>query len=239
MQRKPPPTSSVPPLSGGRVATRHSRWRNVFRLLEGTLWGVAITAAAYLGYVAIDWHLQNAREARELRELSSAVADSSRAGTAPPTEIAIARSARHGVAGHGELIGRLEIPSVGISAFVAGGTEALTLRRGVGHIDGTALPGEPGNIALAGHRDTVFRGLRRIRPADRIFLITPAGKLEYVVESSRTVDPRQVEVLADSPFPTLTLVTCYPFDFIGPAPRRFIVRAREVSHSPTAPSDTH
>src|SRR4029453_9229449 len=121
---------------------------------------------------------------------------------------------------------RLEIPVAGISAIVAAGTDARTLRRGVGHIDGTALPGEPGNVALAGHRDTVFRGLRKLRPEDRIRLITATGSFEYAVASLQAVAPERGALLAASSYPTLTLVTCYPFYFVGPAPLRFIVRAR-------------
>jgi sortase A len=118
---------------------------------------------------------------------------------------------------------------VGISAIVAAGTDPLTLRRGIGHIEGTALPGEPGNIGLAGHRDTVFRGLRKLRPADRIVLVTADESFEYAVESMQTVAPERIDVLDSTSHSTITLVTCYPFDFIGPAPLRFIVRAREVS----------
>ncbi|MCM2269177.1 MAG: class D sortase, partial [Thermoanaerobaculia bacterium] len=128
----------------------------------------------------------------------------------------------------GEPIARLEIPGAGVSAVVAAGTDARTLRRGVGHIDGTALPGELGNIGLAGHRDTVFRGLRKLRPGDRIRLVTAGEAIEYTVESLLTVTPDRSDVLDPSPLPTLTLVTCYPFDFVGPAPMRYIVRAREV-----------
>ena len=137
---------------------------------------------------------------------------------------------------NGEPIGRLEIPGVGISAIVAAGTDNLTLRRGVGHIDGTALPGDPsGNIGLAGHRDTIFRGIRKLRPADRILLVTAAGTFEYAVDSLRTVAPDQNEVLAPSSQPMLTLVTCVPFDFVGPAPLRYLVRAREIGR-PGAPA---
>jgi sortase A len=135
----------------------------------------------------------------------------------------------------GALIGRLEIPGVGVESLVAAGTEALTLRRGVGHVNGTALPGEPGNVGLAGHRDTVFRGLRNLQTSDRIFLRTAEGSFEYSIESFRTVTPDQVEVLDASPYPTLTLITCFPFDFVGPAPMRYIVRARQVDHTVSAP----
>jgi sortase A len=134
----------------------------------------------------------------------------------------------------GDPIGLLEIPSAGISEIVAEGTDVLTLRRGVGHIVGTARPGEPGNVGLAGHRDTVFRGLRKLRRADRIVLVTAGGSFEYAVEALQTVGPERTDVLDAGSHPTLTLVTCYPFDFIGPAPLRFVVRAREVGPSLTS-----
>lgn len=199
-------------------------------MLEWVLRGVALAAAVYLGYVVLDGVLYDARETREMREILLTSADSSPAPAAsllgePPA------SSLHKRPEPGALIGRLDIPGVGIQSFVAAGTQALTLRRGVGHVNGTALPGEPGNVGLAGHRDTVFRGLRNLEKSDRIFVRTANGYFEYTVESLRTVSPEQVEVLDSSTYPTLTLVTCYPFDFIGPAPLRFIVRARQVVSS--------
>ncbi len=126
------------------------------------------------------------------------------------------------------LIGRLEIPRLGLSAMVMEGDGAATLRRAVGHIEGTALPGRPGNIGLSGHRDTFFRPLRNIRPNDVITLTTLLGEFRYRVLSTAIVPPSDVAVLAPAPNEILTLVTCYPFYFVGPAPRRFIVRAERV-----------
>jgi sortase A len=125
----------------------------------------------------------------------------------------------------GAVVGRVEIPRVGVSAVVREGDDVKTLRRAVGHIPGTALPGEIGNAALAGHRDTFFRGLRDVRTGDHILLTTPGGSARYVVKSTNVVDPSDVSVLAPTRRSTLTLVTCYPFNYIGAAPRRFIVRA--------------
>jgi len=109
------------------------------------------------------------------------------------------------------------------------GVDHETLRRGVGHIPGTALPGEPGNIALAGHRDTFFRALRNIRKDDEITLETLDGSYRYRVDLIQIVAPDQTGVLDNSGEPTLTLVTCYPFSFVGAAPQRYIVRARRIS----------
>jgi len=107
------------------------------------------------------------------------------------------------------------------------GAEEGTLRRAVGHIRGTPLPGQRGNVALAGHRDTFFRGLRKIRVNDEITLTTLSGSYRYRVDSTKVVEPEETEVLEDDG-DILTLVTCYPFNFVGSAPRRFIVRARRV-----------
>ena len=105
------------------------------------------------------------------------------------------------------------------------GSDARTLQLAVGHIPGTALPGEAGNVGLAGHRDTFFRRLQNIRPDDEIRLTTPDGFFTYRVRRTVIVQPRDVWVLDPTDEPTLTLVTCYPFSYVGSAPQRFIVRA--------------
>ena len=120
--------------------------------------------------------------------------------------------------------------------MVTEGIGSTTLRRGIGHIPGTALPGQPGNVGLAGHRDTLFHPLKDLRIEDRIRFSTPRGDFGYEVESLTIVDPDDVGVLAASGENVLTLVTCYPFYYIGPAPKRWIVRARQVSPPTLAPS---
>lgn len=127
------------------------------------------------------------------------------------------------------LVGRLEIPRVGLSVVVAEGADDATLRRAAGHIPGTALPGRSGNVGIAGHRDTLFRSLRDIRLNDRILLTTLEGEYRYRVVSTKIVDPSDVAVLNPDGGEILTLVTCYPFYFIGPAPDRFIIRAERVT----------
>jgi len=126
------------------------------------------------------------------------------------------------------LLGRLRIPRLNISAMVREGADGSTLRRAVGHIPGTALPGRDGNVGLAGHRDTFFRALRNIAPNDVIEFETGHGSYQYVVQSTKIVSPRDVGVLAASRGKTMTLVTCYPFYYVGSAPKRFIVRAALV-----------
>jgi sortase A len=123
------------------------------------------------------------------------------------------------------LLGRIEIPRLGIAAIVREGNDDATLAVAVGHIPGTAQPGERGNVVLAGHRDTFFRALRGIRRRDTIRISTPRRQDDYVVESTEVVGPKETRVLESSRDGLLTLVTCYPFGFIGRAPKRFIVRA--------------
>jgi LPXTG-site transpeptidase (sortase) family protein len=127
------------------------------------------------------------------------------------------------------LVGRIEIPRLGVNALVREGTGATTLRLAAGHIPGTALPGEKGNVAVAAHRDSLFRGLKDVRKDDSVVFQTANGKHVYRVESMVIVDPDDVAVLKASAQPELTLVTCYPFSWIGSAPQRFVVKAREVS----------
>lgn len=131
----------------------------------------------------------------------------------------------------GALLGNISIPRIGVSSVILEGTGNKTLALSVGHISGTALPGGEGNVALAGHRDTLFRGLRNIRERDDIMLTTSTGTQLYEVESARVVSPEDVYVLNDVGRPLLTLVTCYPFYYVGPAPKRFIVQAHRVGGS--------
>jgi len=127
----------------------------------------------------------------------------------------------------GDVLGRIDIPRLGMSIAVLQGTTWRMLRLGAGHIESTPLPGEPGNVAIAGHRDTFFRGLKDIRTNDEIQLQTATGLFRYQVDWVKVVAPDDIGVLAPSPESALTLVTCYPFYFLGSAPRRFVVRAHQ------------
>ncbi|MEO8050489.1 MAG: class D sortase [Acidobacteriota bacterium] len=129
------------------------------------------------------------------------------------------------------LLGRMEIPRLGMSMIVAEGTKDSTLRRAGGHISGTSFPGGGGNIGIAGHRDTLFRPLRNVRAKDVITITTLGGEYRYRVVSTEIVSPSDVTVLQSDGHEVLTLVTCYPFYFVGPAPDRFIVRAERVMGS--------
>jgi sortase A len=128
----------------------------------------------------------------------------------------------------GDLVGKLEIPRVGISVMILQGTEDATLIAGAGHVTETPLPDAEGNVAIAAHRDTYFRKLKGIRTGDSIHLSTLQGSYDYVVDSMETVDPDDTRVLESRARRELTLITCYPFYFVGSAPKRFIVHARPV-----------
>ncbi len=131
----------------------------------------------------------------------------------------------------GETIGLVRIPRIALDVVVKEGVDDATLKVAAGHIPETPLPGSGGpdeNVALAAHRDTLFRPLRHVRIGDRIRLETDAGVFDYDVDATAVVEPGDVHVLAPRGVPTLTLVTCWPFDFRGSAPQRFVVQARQV-----------
>jgi sortase A len=179
----------------------------------------AVSLLAYCGFVLIDARIFQKDQDRQFERLLKAPG-------VPTYPVSLEASIP---ASTGGLIGRMEIPRLGVSAIVMDGTSTTTLRRALGHISGTALPGQPGNAGISGHRDTFFRPLRNIEPNDVITLTTMRGEYRYRVVSTKVVDPADVAVLDSSENESLTLVTCYPFYFVGPAPKRFIVRAERVS----------
>jgi sortase A len=199
------------------------------RLLRSGQWVLGAAAVLMLGYcgfvLADTWMFQN----RERRLLEHMLHDRQAANNGS-LQIAYTASPKNPLpALTNGLIGRLEIPRLGLSAMVVEGTSGRTLRRAVGHIPGTALPGQPGNVGISGHRDTFFRPLRHIQRNDIITVTTLFGEFRYRVVSTRIVSPSNVAVLDPGGSEMLTLVTCYPFYFVGSAPNRFIVRAERVT----------
>jgi sortase A len=189
-----------------------------------------------VGFVGIGFYASAQLEAflyqrLENRELDAILASRDTAGlasrdSAATKDAAAAAPARSRVRpATGSMLGRIEIPRLGVSAVVRAGSDARTLHLAVGHIPGTALPGEEGNVGLAGHRDTFFKRLRDIDTGDIIRVVMPDGVFEYAVERTTIVMPADVWVLDPTAEPALTLVTCYPFNYVGSAPQRFIVRA--------------
>ncbi len=137
---------------------------------------------------------------------------------------------------NGRLVGRLSIPRLNVSSMVREGDDEVTLSLALGHIPSTALPGEAGNVGIAGHRDTIFRPLRGIHKDDLIRFETVSGTHVYQVDSTSIVKPDDVGVLRPNGTPQLTLVTCYPFYYVGSAPDRFIVSAHEVPEASASTS---
>jgi sortase A len=131
--------------------------------------------------------------------------------------------------GGSEVIGRLEIPQIDLSVPIMSNFESASLLKGIGHITGTAMPGGLGTLGLAGHRDTYFRPLRKIANKMEIRVTDTTGVYHYQVDSTEIVTPEQVQVLEIQSRPEMTLITCYPFDYIGAAPKRFIVHAHLMS----------
>jgi sortase A len=192
---------------------------------------LAIACLGFYGYVTIERKIYQTYESRAFdrapaRDIAALAADDR-----TPSTGRVARSSLP----LQTVVGRLSIPRLHLSAMVHEGVDRQTLQLAVGHIPATALPGEAGNVGLAGHRDTFFRGLRDLKVHDEIRFSTRRGDFRYEVDSVVVVEPENVGVLAASSENALTLVTCFPFSYIGNAPKRFIVRARQVS-APTTPA---
>jgi sortase A len=183
--------------------------------LQRSLLAAGLLATGYCALVLVDtWWFQQHEE----RRLESLLRDVQ--ATSTPTVAAI---------GSDGLIGRIEIPRLDISVVVVEGTDRRALRRAAGHIGGTSLPGQPGNVGISAHRDTFFRPLRNIQRGDLVTVTTLRGAYRYRVVSTQVVNPEDISVLKPDGNEVLTLVTCYPFYFVGPAPSRFVVRAERVA----------
>jgi sortase A len=196
---------------------RESSTSRVARLLELCFWAMGCLA---LGYCAFLWGRAQYDQAEGKWALEHILPGD------PMTVTGTSRRPPDNA--EGSLVGRIDIPRLDLSAVVFEGTSDDTLSRGVGHLKGSAGPGERGNLVLAGHRDTFFRELRNIRQGDEVNIMGPQGEFEYQVESITIVDFDKTEVLKPGDGSTLTLITCYPFRYIGNAPERFIVRATKV-----------
>jgi sortase A len=188
----------------------------LLRRLECALWVAGALASGFCAGVFLEARIYQALQNRRLEEaLRSERPQPPAARRQPPRPV-------------GSLIGRLEIPRLDFSAIVLEGSDSGILRVAVGRVQHTADPGQKGNLVLSGHRDTFFRPLRNIREGDQISLVTPSGRFKYVVDWTTIVNPTDTRVLQPTDKAALTLVTCYPFYFVGSAPQRFIVRARQV-----------
>jgi len=227
------------------MASNKDRYRAVLKIAEVALWIVAASSLGYCAYryssAAVHQHRQRARLSAYIdlhgnshlhmtgldgnggarATLASLSTTSSQTDSTSQTDPFV----RNG------LLGTIEIPRLAISSVVEEGVADATLWEAVGHIPGTAMPGEKGNSALAAHRDTYFRELGDVQIGDLIVFHSPYANFKYRVTSTQIVDGTATDALPDSTTPTLSLVTCYPFHYVGPAPKRFIVTAREESAS--------
>jgi sortase A len=206
-------------LSELELRLRRIPHKTVLRVAEDFLWVVAL---ASLGLCSVAYGSAAIHQARQKAVLSAL-----RANAAAPAPLASTAQTSRSKVANSVLLGLIEIPRLDTASIVEEGVETSTLWKAVGHIPGTALPGERGNAVLAAHRDTYFSGLGDLKVGDMVSFKSPTATYSYRVESTRIVEPDDAEVLRPSNEPTLTLVTCYPFQYIGNAPRRYVVTARQ------------
>jgi sortase A len=204
-----------------KILLRRASLRTTLKWTQRTLFAAGILSLAYCGFVLADAGMFQRRERQNLERLLTAERP-------PASPRPAAESSLPPAIGPDGLIGQINIERLGVSVVVVEGTGEPSLRRGAGHIAGTALPGQIGNIGIAAHRDRFFRPLRNIRQDDIITLTTLRGEFRYRVVSTKIANAYDVAVLDPDGSEVLTLVTCYPFYFVGAAPDRFIVRAERV-----------
>jgi sortase A len=197
------------------IKSRHpARKPRLLRWIQRLLFITGLLLLGYVGFTLLEARLYQVSAKRSLENEIQAEKERPQSQPKPPVR-------------KGDVLGRMDIPRLGMSVAVLQGTSSRILRLGIGHIAGTPLPGETGNIGIAGHRDTFFRGLKDIRKNDEIQLQTTSGLSRYQVDWMKVVASDDQNVLAPSTESALTLVTCYPFYFVGPAPKRFVVRAHK------------
>jgi sortase A len=232
------PKSDKPASGHTTRPVRGIAWRFWFETL---LLAFGLAALAVFGAARIDSNLGARAALREFAALSSSPGAASRSPEVAPETVTGLDSAnvhfdgwdehrqqeylRNAAASSGEPIAVLRIPKIHLEVPVLEGTDGRTLNRGAGRIVGTAHPGDPGNIGIAAHRDGFFRGLKDVHVGDAVELETLNGKHNYTVDRIQIVTPDNVKVLEPRATPSVTLVTCYPFYFMGDAPQRYIVSA--------------
>jgi sortase A len=201
--------------------SQRTGWEKVRHAEQGFFLAGGCLALVYCGFAYFEAALYQASEISRLANIVPAA-------NSPQTRKAMEVALRGGIR-EGSSFGRIDIPRIGVSSVMIEGVTPRNLRVAVGHIPGTALPGEPGNAVIAGHRDTFFRKLRELRKDDIIILSAVYGSYRYSVAAIRIVQPGNLAVMDYSTEPVLTLITCYPFYYVGPAPQRFVVRARQIT----------
>jgi sortase A len=193
----------------GRSNISNPLRHRVPRYIEYVCWSAGILAIAWFGLVSWSSAAFQTQQSRRLEILRQTAAEK--------------RLARPG-----DPFGEISIPRLRLSAMIAEGVDESTLRYAVGHFPGSSTPEERGTVALAGHRDTFFHPLAKVRLHDLVILKTSNGKYQYEVVRTAVVGPQRIELVQSSPESDLTLVTCFPFRYIGGAPQRFIVQAVRI-----------
>jgi sortase A len=191
----------------------------VLRSLERALLAAGLALAIWCGAVLLDAHF--VAQMPLPNPPKAAAASAPVASVTPGVVIGLTPIA-------GSWVARLDAPSVRLSATVLEGSDDATLARGAGHIEDTPFPGQPGNIGIAGHRDTTFRAVRNLHVGDPLELTTSDWIYRYLITKAFIVEPEDVYVLDPGDGPMLTLVTCYPFTYVGHAPHRYILQAALV-----------
>jgi sortase A len=218
------------------------------RLLEGILWVGAFMAGGYgcfCGWQSVAAHNEMVVQAAQHSSRAAIQHNEGKGATATQDGDIIPSDVLNQLyAGSpmqpddtGKVIGEFTIPELNIAAPITTGLTKTDLIRGVGHVPGSAMGGGLGNMGLAAHRDTYFRRLKGIHSGMPLYVTQSGDRYEYAVDSTEIVLPEQINVLAIGSVPQLTLITCYPFNYIGAAPRRFIVHAHLVSLVPTPVND--
>jgi sortase A len=208
------------------------RYQALLRSFEICLWALAVMAIGYCSVAYAGAAIHQHREKAMLNAVTRASkhqAPATSEASAVPSSLS-SDSPATSLGDYG-VLGVVEIPRLGISTVVEEGVDASTLWEAVGHIPGTAMPGQNGNAALAAHRDTYFSGLGEVETGDLVIFRSPTANYRFRVESTKIVDGDATDALPDSATPTLSLITCYPFHYVGSAPERFIVVAR-ANNSP-------
>lgn len=221
------------------------RKRPLLRMAAWLMFSVSLIVLAYSTFQAIRAPLDAQQALRQWDELQRETEGSSaaRAADENPLSPALAGKLRQtggdggsaapaGAAADGELLGEIAFPSLDQRYAIVEGTGNGPLKLGAGHVPGSPLPGEDGNSVLAGHRDTVFRSLGKLKAGDRIEVETSSGRFAYEVMGRRIVDEDDADAVQASTEPLLTLITCYPFTYVGPAPERLLLTAKLIEEAP-------
>jgi sortase A len=198
------------------------RAKTILTFFHYFLFVLGCGALGYYAMVAAAATYYQAQSREQLHEATARLVESQMSSLDPRLSLGSSLHVGSGMA----LLGRLDVPRIGLSAMVADGTSSRVLRLAIGHVPGTAVPGSLGNVALVAHRDTFFRRLGELHRGDLIQVTVPGSQYHYKVVFTSIISPSETWVLQPATGQTLTLITCYPFHFVGAAPNRFVVRAR-------------